>query len=205
MPNTFCSLCGTTHEVDNLELCESLRGEGKAATRSSRRTTGKMSKTAMKEETAEVLVEASSSTMLDRKREIERAIEDLRLEEEVATLESEMKRLMARKEKRVTAGVPKEQEGVEPKDKMALVKAEAPAPVSEETAVVPKAGYSAYGRARRRSRETRKKRSSSSSSTSRSESRRRRRKWCLKRYTLNKKNVEKLNCYELICATAMWV
>ena len=209
MPNSFCSLCGSTHEADNIEACEALRGEGKTATRaSSRRTTVKMSKQLVKEELAEV--PADHGSLVDRKKEIEQAIEELRLEEEVAALEEEMQRLMARREKRATTEAARDQTGgVAAAIAMPAPKDDAGTLPTDDKALVPRAGYSAYGRSRQRSRhrsrEMKKKRSSSSSSTSRSESRRRRRKWALKRYTLNKKDVEKLNCYELICATALWV
>ena len=167
----------------------------------------RMSKQQVKEE---LEVPADQSSLTDRKKEIEQAIEELRLEEEVAELEKEMQRLMVRKEKRATTGGARDQTGV-PAAAIAVPtpRDDAGTFPREDRAVVVMAGYSTYGRSREwsrhRSQETKKKRRSSSSSTSISESRRRRHKWALKCYTLNKKDVQKLNCYELICATALWV
>ena len=205
MPKSFCSLCGSSHEADNSEACEAFRGEGKTTTRSSIRST-KMAKKSAKEEVLELTHDGGSSGLEDRKKEVERVIEELRLEEEVAELEKEMERLMARKEKRRAPAVSNETEAGATAAMTVALPNDGTAGIvgTEANAAVPKAGYSGAGRSRNRSRGGRKKRSSSSSSSSRSESRRRRRKWALKRYTLNKKDVEKLNCYELICATAMW-
>ena len=207
MPKSFCSLCGASHEADNSEACEAFRGEGKTSTRSSIRSV-RMSKKNVKEELTEVAQEGGSNGLEDRKREVERVIEELRLEEEVSELEKEMRRLMARKEKRRAPATTGETEvGVTAAMTVAVAGdgdgEEVPGGADTGVAI-PKAGYSGAGRSRTRSRAGRRKRSSSSSSGSRSESRRRRRKWALKRYTLNKKDVDRLNCYELICATAMW-
>ena len=165
-----------------------------------------MSKKGVKEEVVEIVDEGGRTAMEDRKNEVKRVIEELRLEEEVDDLEKEMQRLMARREKRRAPATSSETEVGATAAMTLAVASDGNEVVSVENSTdVPKAGYSGAGRSRNRSRGGRRRRNSSSSSGSRSESRRRRRKWALKRYTLNKKDVEKLNCYELICATATWV
>ena len=75
----------------------------------------------------------------------------------------------------------------------------------EETEDGRKGEHSDYGRHRSRHRSRwRHHRSSSSSSRSRSSSRRCRQKWAIQKYTIERKEVRKLNAYELIGASIKW-
>ena len=138
-----------------------------------------------------------------------RQIEELRLENEIAELECTRDKLLEGREKclqrselrdsdkkrerrmnTVTVGVMEDQ-------RFEL-------PVRERPLEAAGGGYSTYGRSRRRSREERRHRHTSSSSSSGSTERKRCSKWSLKRYTLARKDVRKLNCHELVCATTAW-
>ena len=197
MKAEFCCHCGEIHDT-GIECAEA----GKASVRVTRRTASKMPKGA-KEEVSEQ-VAACSESAVDRRKEAEREIEELQQEEELAALEKKLNKLRRRKELREKGAEGGNQDGA-----VAILKEKPFTGIqleseSEEEETGQEGTYSSYGRERKKIREVRRRRRNSSSE-SRSSSRRRRGKWSLKRFTLAKKDVTKLNCHELICATTAWV
>ena len=198
MKTEFCAICGEIH--DTSVQCKE---EEKANVRVTCQTSAKMPK-GVKDEVAEQSM-GSKESVGDRRKDTEREIEELQQEEELAALEKKLTRLRRRKELREKEGDTGNQDGAVaiPKEKPFTGIQQDTS--SEDEREVGKGGaYSSYGRERKKLREPRRRRRNSSSS-SRSSSRRRRGKWSLKRFTLAKKDVTRLDCYELICATTAWV
>lgn len=198
MKAEFCCICGEVHETGS-ECAEFV----KASARVTRRTASNMPK-GVKDEKVEQ-GPALGESISDRRKETEKEIAELQQEEELAILEKKLAKLRRRKELREKEGDTEIQDGA-----VAILKDKPFTGIhqdsdSDDEGEDEKVGTcTSHCRERRKLREPRRRRRNSSSS-SRSSSRRRRGKWSLKRFTLAKKDVTKLNCYELICATTAWV
>lgn len=160
----------------------------------------------IKDETVEQSM--AQLSLIEKRRIYEKEIEEMQMEEEVAALEKQRNKLKKRKE--IREREEKSAKGSAGAGAIAILP-EKPytgigkeGSTDEETEEEKEEGYSMFGRERRKTKDTRRRRRHSSSS-SRSSSRRRRGKWSLKRFTLAKKDVTKLNCHELICASTAWV
>lgn len=177
--------------------------EGKS--RATRSATAKMPKIQPEEtEDSDLEPMVGKMTLLEQREEARREVEELKLEQEIRELHEERDRLLEAKDKqrrrktREDSGVRTEEAAAGASSKMAM---EDNHLCSGEV----DSGYSTYGRARKRSRERRRRRRSSSSSSPDSLERKLKSKWSLKKFVDSKKDCKKLNCYEIVCATAAWV
>ena len=202
MPTSFCCTCGIVHEAGDVKQCE-VQGSESTVRVTRRSAANKMSK-GVKEETGEQV----RCTLMERRHQAAKEIEELALEEEVAAMEIKLQKMRVRKELREKKERERDtiQDGagamVDLRPDTGIGKPvddEEDSTEEEEERVKP-----VVERERRRAREPRRRRRTTSSSASRSASRRRRSKWGLKRHTIGKKDVTRLNGYELICATTVW-
>lgn len=207
MPKDFCENCGGIHEPGNTAKCEANQKAEKPNTRSKKK--GNKMATADLEASAK---DTSEMSLLERRERVAKEVKALLIEDELADLEEQRNKLLLKREKRQSAASRKKQDGAD-----AIVEATGATDGDEseigasqpyvDAAFVGSSedGFCNYGMDVGRSRpSTRRRRTSSSSSTSRSASRRRRSKWNLKRFTVGKRDVGKLNCYELLAATGKW-
>ena len=97
MPDDYCLYCGGAHSPSERAKCERTRSEAKHFTRSSSRVAGRMSKGVVKEE---LDVEGDGMSLLERRKQALREIEELELEKEVAELEQKKKKLLVERERR---------------------------------------------------------------------------------------------------------
>lgn len=203
MPFEFCCACGDSHDT-----ADSCKGKKKATEvgRTTRSSTAKMAKSGLTDGVAEI--EALNKMSLEElRRDTMREIDELRLEDEVRCLQEERDRLLSLREKR-KIGQRKEitdSLGHQDAGAVKIIKEKSgKEPATEHQDTVLESGYSTYGRSRRRSRDGRRRCRSASSSSSTSAERKLRSKWSLKRFLETKKDVKKLNCHEIVCATAAW-
>ena len=198
MPVEFCYACGNQHDPTDTDLCKSLVASESRTTRSS----AKMAKAMAKDPVTEIEASVSSLSLEERRTQTLREIEELRLEDEVAQLEETRNELLHKRELRNQRKLPSSataEGGQHKPELMSEFDTEMERPLEKAGT-----GYSNYGHSRRLSRDGRRQRHSSSSSSSGSIERKRRSNWSLKHHTIAKKDVRKLNCHELVCATKGW-
>lgn len=182
-----------------------LKGEESGGTgRLTRRVSAANMPKAPSKEDAESLGTCMQTMSLEeRERNAQEDIEEMEREERVALLEAKRDLLERRRAARVgTAGAGSVRLAMEAIQDGGGVSHPFPPTPTVTT------GHSTYGttRARRRSRSRRCHRSSSGSrSRSSSADRRKRSKWSLKRFTVGAKEVRKLNAYELMGASILWL
>ena len=195
MPGQYCAYCGLVHKEEG--ICCITKPTTRAASKST-----KMAKANVKEEGGMTDRESGPLSMEERRKIALQEIEQLELENEVLELEERRQKLLEERERRKNrSSAGKRDGGNAILDDQPSSKKEAA--ILEQTSTDRSSSeYSTYGRTSRAT--VRSRRRSSSSSGSRSSSRRRRSKWSLKRFTPGKKDLKRVNCYELICATTQW-